>query len=113
MNESLSDPKTNKEAFSKADYRSIFISIVLVLIFSLRKGSPQEVFVLLLKQLWAYSIYSIATVLIIIGLTKKMFKYEPTKPQIVKWAFCFAAFCAISQFLHELYLFVTGQIVAN
>lgn len=107
------DTKENKKTFSNADYRSIIISIVIVLIFSLRKGSPQEVVVLLLKQLWAYSIYSIATILIIIGLTKKMFKYEPTKPQIVKWAFNFAAFCAVSQFLHEMYLFFTGQIVSK
>ncbi len=107
------DESPNPTGFSKSDYRSIFVAILLVLVFSMRKGTPEEVVVLLLKQLWAYFIYSIATVLIVIGLTKKMFKYKPTKPQIVKWAFYFAAFCAISQFLHELYLFFTGHIVAN
>ncbi len=64
----------------------------------------------MLRHLWAYTIYSIATVLIIIGLTKKIFKYKPTWKQIIKWAIFLAAFCAVTQFAHEGFLALTGQM---
>lgn len=87
--------------FKRKDVLLIGTNILLTILFTLRKGPMETVIWDMAKRLWAYGIYSLATVLIIIGLTKKMFKYEPTKVQIVRWAAMFAAFAAISQFLHE------------
>jgi FtsH-binding integral membrane protein len=100
---------TEKNKWESKDFVLVILCLLITIIFSLRHGSPDYILKELLKQLWAYSIYSIATVLIIIGLTKKMFKYNPTMKQIIRWAFMLGAFCAVSQFFHELFKYFTGK----
>ncbi len=53
--------------------------------------------------------YGIFIVMLFIGLTKKPLKYNPTKKQIIKWIIFMAAFFAVSQFIHEGFLMLTGQ----
>ncbi|MGB9712785.1 MAG: hypothetical protein ACP5J5_05060 [Dissulfurimicrobium sp.] len=95
--------------WTRKDIGEISIALLIIVISTLRSGPPKEAAVDMLRHLWAYAIYSIATVLIIIGLTKKMFKYKPTWRQMVKWAVFLAAFCAVTQFMHETFLMLTGQ----
>jgi hypothetical protein len=95
--------------WTRKDITEISIAILVIIMFTLRSGPLKETAIEILRHLWAYAIYSIATVLIIIGLTKKMFKYRPTWRQIVKWAIFLAAFCAATQFMHETFLMLTGQ----
>lgn len=95
--------------WTRKDITEISIAILIIIISTLRSGPIKEAAIEMLHHLWAYAIYSIATVLIIIGLTKKMFKYSPTWRQIVKWAIFLAAFCAVTQFMHETFLMLTSQ----
>jgi hypothetical protein len=98
-----------KQQWTRRDFAEVgilFLVIVFflfrVVVFPLRQEpvEAKEVAVQMIRHLWAYTIYSIATVLIIIGLTKKMFKYNPTRKQVIKWAFVLAAVCAVSEFLN-------------
>ena len=96
--------------WTRKDITEISIAILIIIMFTIRSGPLRETAIEMLHHLWAYAIYSIATVLIIIGLTKKMFKYRPTWRQIAKWAVFLAAFCAVTQFMHETFLMLTGQL---
>lgn len=82
--------------------------LTITILFTMGKGPADQVIMEMLKRLWAYALYSLATVLIIVGLTKKMFKYQPNRVQIARWAAMLAAFAAVSQFFHELFLALTG-----
>jgi hypothetical protein len=99
----------NNTNWNKQDILQVISAIFITIFFSMRKAPFPDVLIDLAKHLWAYAVYSIATVLIIIGLTKKLFKYYPTMAQIIKWSAYLAALCAISQFLHEGYKALTGQ----
>jgi hypothetical protein len=93
----------SQNKWTRQDIQHILLAVFITLFFTVRKGPIDEVIIIMAKHLWAYAIYSIATVLIIVGLTKKMFKYEVTFRQMVRWAAYFAAFCAVSQFFHEAF----------
>lgn len=100
----------NETQWTRQDIGQVLAAVLITILFTLRMGSPMEVIKEMLRHLWAYAIYSTATVLIIIGLTKKIFKYKPTWKQIIKWAIFLAAFCAVTQFVHEGFLALTGQM---
>jgi hypothetical protein len=93
----------SQNKWTRQDIQHILLAVFITLFFTVRKGPVNEVIIIMAKHLWAYSIYSIATVLIIVGLTKKVFKYEASFPQMVRWAAYFAAFCAVTQFFHEAF----------
>ncbi len=87
--------------FTKRDLLFIGTNVLITILFTLRQGPMETVIWDMAKRLWAYGIYSLATVLIIVGLTKKMFKYDPNRVRIARWAAMLAAFAAVSQFIHE------------
>ena len=55
------------------------------------------------RQLLVCFLYGFGIVYLFIGLTKKMFKYNPTRVHIIKWATSFAALVAVSQLLQGVY----------
>jgi hypothetical protein len=102
----------SKQQWTRRDLAQVAILFLVVVfflfrvvVFPVRQGplEVREVAVQMIRHLWAYTIYSIATVFIIIGLTKKMFKYSPTRKQVIKWAFVLAAVCAVSEFLNMVF----------
>jgi len=108
-NDNKDNNLTKNNKWEPKDFVVIILCLLITIIFSIRQGTFDYILKELLKQLWAYSIYSIATVLIIIGMTKKIFKYNPTVKQIIKWAFMLGAFCAVSQFLQEIFKYFTQK----
>jgi len=97
-----------KTDFTRRDIAVICACVTITILLTMGKGSADQVLMEMLKHLWAYAVYSLATVLIIVGLTKKMFKYQPNRVQIARWAAMLAAFAAVSQFLQELFMALTG-----
>ena len=57
----------------------------------------------IVRQLLVCFLYGFGIVYLFIGLTKKMFKYNPTRVHIIKWATSLAALVAMSQFVQEVY----------
>lgn len=55
------------------------------------------------RQLLVSFLYGFGIVYLFIGLTKKIFKYNPTRVHIIKWATSLAALVAASQFVQEVY----------
>ena len=55
------------------------------------------------QQLLVCFLYGFGIVYLFIGLTKKMFKYNPTRVHIIKWATSLAALVAASQFVQGVY----------
>ncbi|MEA1992121.1 MAG: hypothetical protein U9N58_08005 [Thermodesulfobacteriota bacterium] len=55
------------------------------------------------RQLLVCFLYGFGIVYLFIGLTKKMFKYNPTRVNIIKWATSFAALVAVCQLLQGVY----------
>jgi len=55
------------------------------------------------QQLLVSFLYGFGIVYLFIGLTKKMFKYNPTRIHIIKWATSFAALVAVCQFMQGVY----------
>lgn len=102
----------SKQQWTRRDFAQVAILFLVVVFFLFRVAvfplrqepwEAREVAIQMIRHLWAYMIYSVATVLIIIGLTKKMFKYTPTRKQVIKWAFVLAALCAVSEFLNMVF----------
>lgn len=73
--------------------------VLVTLFFSSKAGSIIEV----LRQLFVCFFYGFGIVYLFIGLTKKMFKYNPTRTSIIKWAVNLAALVAASQFTQDVY----------
>jgi glucan phosphoethanolaminetransferase (alkaline phosphatase superfamily) len=73
--------------------------VLVTLFFSGKAGSMAEI----LKQLLVSFLYGFGIVYLFIGLTKKMFKYNPNLVQIIKWATSLAALVAVCQFAQEVY----------
>jgi hypothetical protein len=73
--------------------------VLATLFFSGKAGSAPEI----LRQLLVSFLYGFGIVYLFIGLTKKMFKYNPTRLQIIKWATGLAALVAVCQFLQDVY----------
>ncbi len=92
------------------DTKFLIAMTVVTIGFSLRGGDMPGAVWATLKQIFVSFFYGFGVVFLFIGLTKKMFKYNPTKVSITKWAFALAAIFAVSQFFHEGYLMLTGQM---
>jgi len=99
-----------KPRFTWEDIKFLIAMTVVTIGFSLRGGEMPGAIWATLRQIFVSIFYGFGTVFLFIGLTKKTFKYNPTKVHIVKWAFALAAIFAVSEFLHEGYLMLTGQI---
>jgi len=93
----------------KKDILQAITYIVITLICTIRRGPFLKAAFLTTRYLLAYYIYGIVVVMLFVGLTKKPLKYNPTKKQIIKWVLFMAAFFAVSQFVHEGFLMLTGQ----
>jgi glucan phosphoethanolaminetransferase (alkaline phosphatase superfamily) len=72
---------------------------MVTIFFSSKAGSISEI----LKQLIVSFLYGFGIVYLFIGLTKKMFKYNPNRISIIKWAVSLAALVAVTQFVQEVY----------
>ncbi len=102
--------KTDDKKWTGKDIRQAVVAVALTLLFAIRKGPFLHAFLITSKYLLAYYIYGIVIVMLFIGLTKKPFKYEPTKKQMIKWILFMAAFFSVTQFIHEGFLTLTGQL---
>ncbi len=94
---------------SGKDKKAIFVMIFVAIGFSIRGGSFPGCVSATLLQIASCFIYGFGMVFLFIGLTKKTFKYNPTKIQIIRWAVTLAAIFAFSEMLHEGYLILTDQ----
>ncbi len=92
------------------DKKFITVMVVMTVGFSLRGGEYPGCVFATLKQIISGFIYGFGMVFLFIGLTKKTFKYNPTKVQITRWIAALTALFAFSEFAHEGYLMLTGQI---
>lgn len=102
--------KKPKQELTWEDKKFLLAMTVVIIGFSLRGGEfPGSVFTTL-RGIFVSIFYGFGLVFLFIGLTKKTFKYNPTKIQIIKWAFAMGAIFAVSQFFHEGYLMITGQM---
>jgi len=88
-----------KNLWTKHDIVHVVVMVLMTLFFSRQAGSMIEI----LKQLLVCFLYGFGIVYLSIGLTKKMFKYNPTRVQIIKWATSLAALVAVSQFAQDVY----------
>lgn len=95
--------------WTKRDYIHIAVCVILTLLFSVRGGEVQGALEMTIRYLLAFYLYGIVMVLIFVGLTKKMFKYNADKKQMILWVFYLAALFSVSQFMHEGFLAMTGQ----
>jgi len=113
-NENSQEKKESKEnekaRFTWEDIKFLIAMTVVTIGFSLRTGELPGAIWATLRQIFVSVFYGFGTVYLFIGLTKKMFKYKYTRVHIVKWAFALAAIFAVSQFFHEGYLMLTGQM---
>ena len=100
-------PKESK--WTRRDKTFVIEMILISLLFSVRKGTLLHATIHTLRDVFACAFYSLAMVFIFIGLTKKTFKYNPTRVQIIKWTAGVAAFFSVSQFVHEAFLVLTNQ----
>ncbi len=91
------------------DIFHVVIMSVITVVFAIRKGPILEAGLMTLRYLLAYFIYGLVTVLVFVGLTKKIFKVNPTRKKMIKWAFALAAFFSVNQAIHETFLALTGQ----
>ncbi len=96
--------------FTRDDINFILSMLGLTFLFSVRGGELPGAFSATLYQVFVSVFYGFGTIFLIIGVTKKMFKYDPTRVQIVRWAMGLALFFAVSQFMHEGFLMYTGQM---
>ncbi len=96
--------------FTREDIQFILTMLGVTFLFSVRGGEIPGAILATFQQVFLSVFYGFGTVFLGIGLTKKMFKYDPTRVQIVRWAMGLALFFAVSQFMHEGFLLFTGQM---
>jgi len=101
-------PKDNQ--WTRRDKTFVIEMVLLTLFFSMRRGPLMQATIHTLRDVFVSVFYSLAMVFIFIGLTKKTFKYNPTRVQIIKWTAGVAAFFSVSQFIHEAFLVLTHQL---
>ncbi len=109
---SKNDEEKNESGkkFTKDDINHILTMLGLTFLFCARGGDVPGAVLATLRQVFVSVFYGFGTTFLFIGLTKKTFKYDPTRVQIVRWAMGLALFFAVSQFLHEGFLLYTGQM---
>jgi len=99
-----------KAGFTWEDKKFIIAMTFVAAGFSLRGGEFPGCILASLRQMLSAVIYGFGIAFLFIGLTKKTFKYNVTKVQIVRWAVALAAIFAFSELLHEAFLVFTGQM---
>ncbi len=103
--------KQEKEiGFTWEDKKFIAAMTVVAIGFSIRTGEFPGCVLASLRQVLSAFVYGFGIVFLFIGMTKKTFKYNPTKVQIVRWAVGLAAIFALSELVHEVFLVLTGQM---
>ena len=110
LNFSSNQEGEDGKKFQRHDIKFILLMLGLILLFSLRGGQITGAIAATCRQVFVSVFYGFGIIFIITGLSKKMFKYDPSRVQIVRWAMELALFFAVSQFLHEGFLMYTGQI---
>ena len=90
---------SQRSRWTRHDIVHMIVMVLATLFFSSKAGSIIEV----LRQLLVCFLYGFGIVYLFIGLTKKMFKYNPTRISIIKWAVSLAALVAASQFMQGVY----------
>ncbi|MBW1670124.1 MAG: hypothetical protein JRJ40_01735 [Deltaproteobacteria bacterium] len=90
---------SQKSRWTKHDILHVIVMVLATLFFSGKAGSLAEIF----RQVLVSFLYGFGIVYLFIGLTKKMFKYNPTRLQIIKWATSLAALVAVCQFVQQVY----------
>jgi len=90
---------SQRSQWTRHDIVHVIVMVLVTLFFSGKAGSIIEI----LRQLFVCFLYGFGIVYLFIGFTKKMFKYNPTRISIIKWAVGLAALVAISQFMQEVY----------
>jgi hypothetical protein len=90
---------SQKSQWTRHDIVHVIVMVLATLFFSSKAGTITEI----LRQLLACFLFGFGIVYLFIGLTKKMFKYNPTRISIIKWALSLAALVAISQFIQGVY----------
>ncbi len=103
------EQKKQIEKWTGKDFFHLILFTLITLLFSIRGGQMPEAAWLTLRHIAAYVLYGLIMVLLFLGLTKKMFKLNPSRKKIIKWAFALAAIFSVNQFMHELFLALTGQ----
>ncbi|NDY43430.1 hypothetical protein G3N55_11330 [Dissulfurirhabdus thermomarina] len=103
-------PTDPPAGWTRRDIRQLAATVGLTLLFVARGGEPAGAVRQTLWNLFLCLFYGVGTMFLLVGLTRKMFKYEVTPPRMAKWAAWLAAFFAVSQFLHEGFLHLTGQL---
>ncbi len=101
-----------KAVFTWEDKKFIAAMVLVTIGFSLRAGEFPGCVLASLRQILSAFIYGFGIVFLFIGMTKKTFKYNPTKVQIVRWAVAIAAIFALSELFHAAFLVWTGQMPA-
>ncbi len=99
-----------RAGFTWEDKKFVAAMTVAAIGFSLRGGDFPGCILASLRQILSSFVYGFGIVFLFIGMTKKTFKYNPTKVQIVRWAVALAAIFAFSEILHEAFLVFTGQM---
>ena len=102
-------PNKQGEKWSGRDFFHLAIFIIITFAFSVRGGTMPEAAWITIRHIAAYLLYGLIMVLLFLGLAKKMFKLRPSRKKIIKWAFALAAMFSLNQFVHELFLALTGQ----
>jgi hypothetical protein len=103
-------PQEDKVNFTGKDKKAIIAMSIVAIGFSIRGGEFPGCVSATLLQIASCFIYGFGFVFLFIGMTKKTFKYNPTKVQIIRWAVTLAAIFAFSEMLHEGYLILTDQL---
>jgi len=106
----IESEKGKKAEFSWEDKKFIAAMTVVAIGFSLKTGEFPGCVIESVKQILGAFIYGFGVVFLFIGMTKKTFKYNPTKVQIVRWAVALAAIFSFTNLLHQAFLVFTGQL---
>ncbi len=110
LDDGKGDDEDRGKRFTREDIKFILTMLGVTFLFSVRGGEMPGALAATFQQVFLSVFYGFGTVFLFIGLTKKMFKYDPTRVQIVRWAMGLALFFAVSQFMHEGFLMYTGQM---
>ncbi len=101
----------NTNKWTGRDVWHLAVMIFITVSFALRRGPFPDAEITTIRYLAAYILYGFITVFIFLGLGKKMLKLNPSRKQIIKWAFGLAAFFSVNQMIYEFFLAFTGQHV--
>ena len=111
LDEKKKQPNHEEEpGFTWEDKKFIAAMTIVAVGFSLRTGEFPGCVFASLRQILSAFLYGFGIVFLFIGMTKKTFKYNTTKVQIVRWSVALAAIFAFTGVLHAAFLVFTGQM---